>query len=95
MSQQESSVELASVPDRDNLVAEVWAGETEVCEISYEHGILHCLYFVGETVARRHRTLIASAERRLREMYDVPPSTPMLTTASSGAAEDTFRTATG
>lgn len=36
----ELTISIASVPDRDDLVAELWSGDTQVAELSREHGRL-------------------------------------------------------
>lgn len=33
-------VQIASVPDRDNLVAEIWVGDQQLAEVSQETGTL-------------------------------------------------------
>jgi hypothetical protein len=85
MSEQDGLIELASVPDHDNLVAEAWVGGRQLCEVSYERGVLSCLCFAGEDAAQAHRELVALAERRIRETYLVPASTPMISTSCSDA----------
>ena len=34
------TIQIASVPDRDSLVAELWSGSTQVAELSRENGPL-------------------------------------------------------
>ena len=94
MSGQEGSIELASVPDRENLVAEASAGGVQICEISYEQGRLCCLCFVNENALLSHGELIAAAEQRMREAYGIPATTPMVFALHSDFEERAFGTAT-
>jgi hypothetical protein len=41
------SVEIASVPDRDDLVAEVWMGRELVAELRYEENELRLQLYAG------------------------------------------------
>lgn len=77
MSASNGSVELASFPDRENLVAEAWSEGVQLCEVSYEQGQLLCIVFADEGTLPSHADLVAKAEWRLRELYGIPPSTPM------------------
>ena len=66
-----SFIQMASLPDRENLVVEVWVNNTEICEVSFEDGILSCLRFSSEPVSEDEQDLIDQAVSRLKSTYDI------------------------
>ena len=44
----EFKIEIASVPDRENLVAEVWYNDNLLCELNTENETLEIEFFLSE-----------------------------------------------
>ena len=70
-----SFIQMASLPDRENLVVEVWINNTEICEVSFEDVVLSCLRFSNEPVSEDEQDLIEQAVSRLKSTYDIGEDT--------------------
>ena len=66
-----SFVQMASLPDRENLVAEAWSDGKQICEVSYENGTFSCLIFSSKAVSEDEQDLIEKAVSRMRLEYNV------------------------
>ncbi|MCG8411519.1 MAG: hypothetical protein MI739_09570 [Bacteroidales bacterium] len=62
-------VEIASVPDRDFLVAEIWYGEVLVAEINQEKEDLEIEFYLKDSLKFNYKAfcnVLLEAERKLR-----------------------------
>ena len=71
-------VQLASLPDCDNVAAEGWLDGVQVCEVSFENGKIACqLFDTGLMPPERIKAVVAAAIDRLRAFHSIPSSVPV------------------
>ena len=66
------TIQLASLPDRENLVAEGWISGTQICEVAYEGQEITCYVFQRGRAIDDADIVIKEALQRLRSEYNIP-----------------------
>ena len=70
------TIQLASLPDRDNVVAEGWLDGVQICEVSFEDRNLACqLFHTGLMPSMQTQPVIDAAIERLRTFHSVSSTT--------------------
>jgi hypothetical protein len=61
-------IEITSVPDRENLVAEIWLDETLVAEINQETGKLEIEFYLNEKITFELDEFLETLENAKRKI---------------------------
>ena len=65
------NIEIASVPDKDNLVAEIWCENILIAELSHEAEEIDIEFYINDTIKFNLKELIEIFEEARKKMLQL------------------------